>query len=359
MSKLSLSDFSYDFPPELVAQAPLANREASRLLVRDTQGQISHHSVSELDQILSPGTVLVINDTKVFPSRLFAKIETGARIEIFLLEKPTLTNGSFSSPCFVKPGRKVYLGSILNFEGGMQARLTFKPEKGTMDPFIIEFQTNKSLTEWLQQHAYVPLPPYIKRESALPWSKSSDTVRYQTVYAREEGSVAAPTAGLHFSSELFAKLRSRGIQLAPVTLHVGAGTFLPVKSDDITQHTMHKESYYVPSTSWKTIEDAKKQGNKVVAVGTTSFRCIESFLKTKKTDEWNETDLFVYPKDRNVAYNSTVFDGIITNFHQPCSTLFMLLSSLIGLDEAQATYKEAIEKRYRLFSYGDASLFWF
>ncbi len=357
---LSLQDFSYEVPPELVAQQALAKRDAARLLVYSQDRALVHASVSQLPQILAPKTVLVVNDTKVFAARIFGKLADGASIEVFLLEKPTEENDGFCAPCLLRPGRKVQEGSLIHFSEGRHASVSYKPQKGDPSPFRIRFSESRNFSSWLEANAFVPLPMYIKRERLLPWRNSADTERYQTVYAAHEGSVAAPTAGLHFTPQQLSALAAQEIQIAPVTLHVGAGTFLPVKTVDPSQHKMHKEKYCVPAATWTTLQSAKAQGHKVVAVGTTSFRCIESFLKMENQDaSWHETDLFIHPKSPDDIYRSELFDGIMTNFHQPCSTLFMLMSALLGLHETQAVYRAAIEQRYRLFSFGDSGLFWF
>ncbi len=357
---LSLSDFSYELDPELVAQSPLENRDQSKLLVRSWNGEFIHSKIEDLAAHLPPKTLLVFNDTKVFASRIFGTLPNGSSLEVFLLHKPE--EGCLQIPCFLKPARKVKEGSRIQLGESSYLTVLKKPEKGIIAPCILDFsQAPANFSEWIKEHAYVPLPMYIKRKTPIPWNQSEDSERYQTVYAREEGSVAAPTAGLHFTKKLLDSLTSKGIQSCAVTLHVSSGTFLPVKSETISEHPMHTERYMIPSETWTHITEAKNQGYKIIAVGTTSLRAVESFIISdqRKFDQWINTNLFIYPKTEMDIYRSQIFDGILTNFHQPCSTLFMLICSLIGLKQAQNLYKEAFSQRYRLFSYGDSSLLWF
>lgn len=361
---LSLKSFSYEFPQELVAQVPLEKRDQSKLLIRSTNSTFLHSKFENLSEHLGPKTLLVLNDTKVFASRLFGKLESGKTVEIFLLAKPGIQCEVEEVPCFVKPARKVEEGERIYLSEGSFLKVLRKPEKGNMDALLLDFSNAaKDLSNWLSENAYVPLPPYIKRENPLAWSQSEDSQRYQTVYANWEGSVAAPTAGLHFTKNVLERLAQKGIETCSITLHVSAGTFLPVKSEDINEHRMHKEKYYLSSASWAKIQEAKKSGHSIIAVGTTSFRTLESFLrngsKESDLDSWLETDLFIHPTLKTDRYRSEIFNGILTNFHQPCSTLFMLVCALIGFDEAHSLYKEAVSQKYRLFSYGDSSLLWF
>jgi S-adenosylmethionine:tRNA ribosyltransferase-isomerase len=361
---LSLADFSYSFPSELVAQHPLNPRDQSKLLLRSSEGNYIHSKVEEFSKHLNSKTLLVMNDTRVFASRLSGKLDSGYPIEVFLLRHPGSQCDLKNVPCFLKPGKKVKEGMKIYLDDQSFATILHKPLEGEMQPFLLDFSnTPKDFPTWLLDHGFVPLPPYIKREKTQVWKESKDSLTYQTVYAKHEGSVAAPTAGLHFTETLIEALLKKGIELCPITLHVSSGTFLPVKTEDISQHKMHEEYYFIPATSWEKIQKAKSTGQPILAVGTTSFRSIESFMKlsdkSSSLNTWMKTDLFIYPKNRSDRYRSEIFNGIMTNFHQPCSTLFMLVSALIGLDEAQNLYKEATDKEYRLFSYGDSSLLWF
>ena len=360
---LTLSDFDFEFPPHLVAHEPLSQRDESRVFVRKSCGSFQHSRMHMLPDLLEKESVLVLNDTKVFASRILAHQVSGRVVQIFLLSKPREKNGVFVASGLLKPARKVKEGEELELGSGAKVKIISKAPKGEMQACTLEISGTGEISGWLENHAYVPLPPYIKRSSVSPWNQSLDSGRYQTVYANEEGSVAAPTAGLHFSQDLFESLRKKKITICPVTLHVGAGTFLPVKTEDVHDHVMHSERYTLSEHSYRKILDAKRGGRKIIAVGTTSFRCVESFLRRANAcecfDTWMETDLFIFPRTREDRYRSQIFDGIITNFHQPRSTLFMLVSSLIGFDEAQRMYKEAVQAEYRLISYGDSSLLWF
>lgn len=323
---------------------------------------MKHSNMSQLAQELPTNSLLVFNNTKVFASRIIGKLSSGSSIEIFLNAKPGLQCGWNSVPCFLKPARKVSVETKIFLDKDFYVTVIKMPPKGIMDTATLDFSTApQNFMRWLTEHAFVPLPPYIKREKKEVWGSSNDSMRYQTIYGKNEGSVAAPTAGLHFTEQTLQNLKARGIETCEVTLHVGSGTFLPVRTENIADHRMHEESYYIPSVSWEKIQKAKQERRPIIAVGTTSLRCIESFLRdsSQTTDRWLKTDLFIYPKHEDDIYHSTIFDGILTNFHQPCSTLLMLISSLIGLSTARAVYEEAIAKKYRLFSYGDTSLLWF
>lgn len=361
---LSLADFTLQIPQELIAQQALAERDGARLLIHYPNQNPIHSKIRKLEEHLNQNTLLIMNDTQVFASRLMGHLTDGHAAEIFLLEKPSLIDQRILAPCLVRPSKKIHDLSLVEFSDGLKGQI-HKNTEGPNPTYRIEFleRDENTLALWLTKHAYVPLPPYIRREHKLPWEASDDRERYQTVYASRQGSVAAPTAGLHFSHALLEALKRKGIKIATVTLHVGGGTFLPVRTKDLSEHKMHKEKYSVPSRTWDDIITAKSLGHKIVAVGTTSFRCIESFIKKEEpknqTDRWFETDLFVYPKYKEDKYNSKFFNGIITNFHQPNSTLFMLICALIGFDEAHKLYREAIEQKYRFFSYGDSTLLWF
>ncbi len=362
--KLSLLDFNLQIPQELIAQQALAERDGARLLIHHSGQRPINCKIRDLTNLLTQDTLLIMNNTEVFASRLMGKLADGHPAEVFLLEKPCLINNRLIAPCLVRPSKKIHDLSLISFPDGMNGQI-YKNSDSSPPAYSVEFlkQDENTISTWLKTHAYVPLPPYIRREHKLPWNSSEDRDRYQTVYASQGGSVAAPTAGLHFSHTLLECLRQSGVKIATVTLHVGGGTFLPVRTNYLSQHKMHKEKYYVPSKTWEAIINAKKLSHKIVAVGTTSFRCIESFIAHEttesKTDKWLETDLFIYPQHKEDKYHSPIFDGILTNFHQPNSTLFMLICALIGFNEAHTLYKEAISQKYRFFSYGDSSLLWF
>ena len=339
---MKTSDFYYDLPEELIAQDPLENRSDSRLMVLDKEtGAVSHHVFREIVDYLNPGDCLVINDTKVIPARLIGEREgTGAKIEVLLLKRKT---GDVWET-LVKPGRKAKPGTRIQFGGGLLVGEVMDiVDEGNR---LIRFEYDGIFEEILDQLGEMPLPPYITH-------KLKDKNRYQTVYAKNDGSAAAPTAGLHFTEELLKKVGEKGVKIAHVTLHVGLGTFRPVKVDDVEQHHMHSEFYVVEEDQAKLINDTKKQGGRVISVGTTSCRTLESatgddgILRTGSG--W--TDIFIYP-----GYRFKMIDGLITNFHLPESTLLMLVSALAGKDRIMAAYEEAVKQRYRFFSFGDAML---
>lgn len=334
------SDFYYDLPKELIAQSPLADRSSSRLLhLSMKDGSIEHRHFTDILDYLEEGDCLVINDTKVIPARLYGhKEDTGAVIEILLLKRKE--NDIWE--CLVKPGKKAKPGAKIVFGNGiLKGEILDVVEEGNR---LIQFSYDGIFEEILDQLGEMPLPPYITQ-------KLEDKNRYQTVYAKNEGSAAAPTAGLHFTKELLERVREKGVQIAHVTLHVGLGTFRPVKVDDVEKHHMHTEFYVVEEDQAELINQTKKNGKRVIAVGTTSCRTLESatgedgVLYAKSG--W--TDIFIYP-----GYKFKMIDGLITNFHLPESTLLMLVSALAGKDKIMHAYEEAVEERYRFFSFGDA-----
>lgn len=337
---MKTSDFYYDLPKELIAQSPLADRSSSRLLhLSMKDGSIEHRHFTDILDYLKEGDCLVINDTKVIPARLYGhKEDTGALIEILLLKRKE--NDIWE--CLVKPGKKAKPGAKIIFgDGILKGEILEVVEEGNR---LIQFHYEGIFEEILDKLGEMPLPPYITQ-------KLEDKNRYQTVYAKHEGSAAAPTAGLHFTKELLERVKASGVQIAHVTLHVGLGTFRPVKVDDVEQHHMHSEFYVVEEDQAKIINDAKKNGKRVIAVGTTSCRTLESatgedgILQTKSG--W--TDIFIYP-----GYHFKMIDGLITNFHLPESTLLMLVSALAGKEKIMHAYEEAVKERYRFFSFGDA-----
>lgn len=339
---MKTSDFYFDLPQELIAQDPLEDRSSSRLLVlnKDT-GAIEHHIFKEITDYLNPGDCLVINDTKVIPARLYGnKIGTDAKIELLLLKRKE--NDIWET--LVKPGKKAKPGSKISFGGGLlTGEVLDVVEEGNR---LIRFTYNGIFEEILDVLGQMPLPPYITHQL-------KDKNRYQTVYAKHDGSAAAPTAGLHFTPELLAILKEKGVKIAHVTLHVGLGTFRPVKVEDVTQHHMHSEFYSIEESQAKLINDTKAAGGRIISVGTTSCRTLESASGengiVKARSGW--TDIFIYP-----GYRFKVLDCLITNFHLPESTLLMLVSALAGKEHILNAYETAVQERYRFFSFGDAML---
>lgn len=334
------SDFYFDLPEELIAQDPLTDRSSSRLLVLDKEsGRVEHHIFKDIIHYLEPGDCLVLNNTKVIPARLIGhKEDTGAAIEVLLLKH--LEDGTWET--LVKPGKKARPGARIVFgDGLLTAEVEDIMEEGNRK---IRFEYEGVFEEILDQLGEMPLPPYITH-------KLQDKNRYQTVYAKYEGSAAAPTAGLHFTPELLDALEKKGVKLAYVTLHVGLGTFRPVKEDNLLNHHMHTEYYQVSAEAAEMINSTKARGNRVICVGTTSCRTIESAADEKGhlEESSGDTSIFIYP-----GYQFKVLDGLITNFHLPESTLVMLVSALAGREHVLAAYEEAIKERYRFFSFGDA-----
>lgn len=338
--ELKKSDFYFELPQELIAQDPLEDRSSSRLLMLDKDtGAVSHHVFREIADYLRPGDCLVLNNTKVIPARLLGEREgTGAHVELLLLKR---REGDVWET-LVKPGKKCKPGTRLSFGGGLlRAEVLETVEEGNR---LIHFEYDGIWEEVLDRLGEMPLPPYITH-------KLQDKNRYQTVYAKYEGSAAAPTAGLHFTRELLEKIESKGVNIAYVTLHVGLGTFRPVKEDNVLNHHMHSEYYQVTEEAAKKINDAKKAGGRVICVGTTSCRTIESAADENGVVRpgSDNTEIFIYP-----GYRFKVLDALITNFHLPESTLVMLVSALAGRENVLNAYEEAIKERYRFFSFGDA-----
>ncbi|QBE98071.1 S-adenosylmethionine:tRNA ribosyltransferase-isomerase [Blautia producta] len=339
---MKTSDFYYNLPEELIAQDPLADRSASRLLHLDREtGEIQHTDFKHITRYLNPGDCLVINDTKVIPARLYgSKVGTDAGIEILLLKR----KGDNVWETLVKPGKKAKPGTVISFgDGLLTGEVIDVVEEGNR---LIRFHYEGIFEEILDKLGEMPLPPYITH-------KLEDKNRYQTVYAKNEGSAAAPTAGLHFTEELLEEIRQMGVKIAHVTLHVGLGTFRPVKVDDVEKHHMHSEFYVVEEDQAKLINDTKKNGGRIISVGTTSCRTLESAAdedgNLQAKSGW--TEIFIYP-----GYQFKIIDGLITNFHLPESTLLMLVSALAGKENIMKAYEEAVRERYRFFSFGDAML---
>ncbi len=340
MKELLKSDFYFDLPKELIAQDPLEDRSSSRLLVLDKKtGEVSHHVFREIVDFLNPGDCLVLNNTKVIPARLLGvREETGAHVELLLLKRRE--NDVWET--LVKPGKKCRPGTRLSFgDGLLKAEILETVEEGNR---LVKFTYDGIFEEVLDRLGEMPLPPYITH-------KLKDKNRYQTVYAKYEGSAAAPTAGLHFTEELLGQIADKGVEIAYVTLHVGLGTFRPVKEENVLDHHMHSEYYQVTPEAAEKINKAKREGKRVICVGTTSCRTIESaadengILKPGCAN----TEIFIYP-----GYRFKILDALITNFHLPESTLVMLVSALAGRENVLAAYEQAIAEKYRFFSFGDA-----
>ena len=337
---MKTSDFYFDLPQELIAQDPLEDRSSSRLLVLDREsGKTQHRVFRDIIEYLNPGDCLVVNNTKVIPARLYgSKIGTDAKIEVLLLKRRE--NNVWET--LVKPGKKCRVGARISFgEGLLIGEVIDVVDEGNR---LIHFEYEGIFEEILDKLGQMPLPPYIHHQL-------KDKNRYQTVYAKHDGSAAAPTAGLHFTPELLEEIKKKGAHIAHVTLHVGLGTFRPVKVEDVTDHHMHSEFYIVEPEQAELINRVKKEGGKIVAVGTTSCRTLESATDEsgilKAGSGW--TEIFIYP-----GYQFKMIDRLITNFHLPESTLMMLVSALAGKDKIMAAYEEAVKERYRFFSFGDA-----
>lgn len=342
MDKMKLSDYYYDLPEELIAQDPLEKRDSSRLMILNRKEKTVEHKIfQDVIDFLEPNDCLVINNTRVIPARLLGQKElTGGKIEIFLLKN--LGNDTWE--VLTKPGRKAIPGASFVFgDGALKATVLEIHDDGNR---VVKFDYEGVFEAVLDKVGTVPLPPYIH-------NKLKDAERYQTVYSKWNGSSAAPTAGLHFTPELLDAIRQKGVSIAEVTLHVGLGTFRPVKEENILEHKMHSEYYKITQETCDKINNAKKNGGRVIAVGTTSCRVLESVAKDNGEifPEEGNTEIFIYP-----GYKFKILDGLITNFHLPESTLIMLVSAFAGYDFTMKAYKKAVEERYRFFSFGDAML---
>ena len=332
-------DFWYELPDELIAQTPLEKRDTSRLLVMDRNtGEVKHQHFYDIIDYLNPGDCLVMNDSRVLPARLLGHRPSGGAVELLLLRDL----GDKSWECLAKPGRKLQAGQEIIFGNGeLTATVTSVLDDGNR---IVQFHYEGIFLEVLEQLGKMPLPPYIKAEL-------QDQERYQTVYSKNVGSAAAPTAGLHFTNELLERIREKGVKTAFVTLHVGLGTFRPVKAEEITEHHMHSELCMIGADTAQILNETRKDGGRIICVGTTSCRTLESLVNEdgsfEEKSKW--TEIFIYP-----VYTFKAMDGLITNFHLPESTLVMLVSAFAGRDHVLAAYKEAVEERYRFFSFGDA-----
>ncbi len=334
------SEFYYELPQELIAQTPVEPRTSSRLLVMDKVNNSIKDSVfSDLIDYLKPGDCLIMNNTRVLPARIFGtRRDTGSVVEFVLLKEM----GHKVWECLAGPGKKAKIGKVFDFGDELSSEVIDVTEDGNR---IVEFKCDGVFYDVLDRVGQMPLPPYITE-------KLDDKERYQTVYSKELGSAAAPTAGLHFTKEYMQKIREKGVNIGFVTLHVGLGTFRPVKVDDISDHKMHSEHYYIPQETADLINETKKNGGRVICVGTTSCRTLESAARNGEITECSDdTDIFIYP-----GYKFKIMDGIITNFHLPESTLIMLVSAFAGYDLTMSAYRHAVEQKYRFFSFGDAML---
>jgi S-adenosylmethionine:tRNA ribosyltransferase-isomerase len=336
--KLTTSDFTFDLPESQIAQTPIVNREQSKLMILDKNKEtIEHKKFYNILEYLNEGDCLVMNNSRVLPARMFGTKTTGAVIEILLLKRQTLDRWE----CLVKPGKRAKPGTVINFSDKLQGEVIEDLEDGVK---ILEFKYEGVFESIIEELGEMPLPPYIKE-------KLEDQERYQTVYAEVSGSAAAPTAGLHFTEDLMEKIKEKGVTIAYVTLHVGLGTFRPVKVDDINEHIMHSEYYELNEYNADIIKSARKKGGKVISVGTTSTRTLESICKKlgKLNMDSGWTEIFIYP-----GYEFKAVDALITNFHLPESTLLMLVSAFSDREYILKAYKEAVDNDYRFFSFGDA-----
>lgn len=338
---MNTSDFYYDLPEELIAQTPAEPRDSSRLLVYHRRdGAVEHKIFRDVIDFLNPGDALVVNDTRVIPARLYGKKQsTGREVEFLLLNQ--LSKDTWE--VIMRPGKKLRIGDRVEFAEDLQAEILEKKEDGVTS---VKFYFEGLFEPLLERYGNMPLPPYITQ-------RLEDRQRYQTVYAKENGSAAAPTAGLHFTPELMEKIRQKGVDIIPVLLHVGLGTFRPVKVDNVENHKMHSEYYSISADSARRINETRRRGGRIIAVGTTSVRTLESVADEDGSikEQSGNTEIFIYP-----GYRFKCVDALITNFHLPESTLLMLISAFMGKEQALDLYRLAVQERYRFFSFGDAML---
>lgn len=335
-------DFDYVLPAELIAQTPADRRDASRLMVLDREaGTIDETGFARITDLFSPGDLLVLNDTRVLPARLFGRKESGGRVEVFLLRRMAGLDEVWS--CLIKSSKKPQPGSFLTLPADMKAQVL---ERADDETWLVTFGRKEGFSQWLEEQGRMPLPPYIRREAVV-----DDESRYQTVFARNVGAVAAPTAGLHFTEQLLQEIQKRGVEIAYLTLHVGLGTFLPVRVEEVSEHRMHREFYTIPPETAAAIAARKAGQGRVVALGTTTTRALEHAADSAGSVRVGdgEADIFIHSD-----YRFKVIDALITNFHLPCSTLLLLVSAFAGKDFLFRAYAEAIRKKFRFFSYGDA-----
>ncbi len=350
----SLASYHYDLPEENIAQQPVAKRDSSRLLVLDrVRNNLGHQEFPHILELLAPGDILVVNDTKVFPARVLGKKETGGKVELLILEYPQAGTEEHGDDGWsavqviglVKSSKRPKVGSRLLFGDDLAGQVVSLREDGKV---MVKLLYRGDLAELLEHHGQMPLPPYIKREEG---ETAEDRMRYQTVFARQAGAVAAPTAGLHFTPELLDAIRQKGVEIASVTLHVGYGTFAPVREEDIREHDIHSEFLAVSAETATAVNEARKRGGRVWAVGTTSVRALEFASQEGGEVQAKDgfCDLYIYP-----GYSFKVVDNLITNFHLPGSSLMFLVSALAGREQILAAYEEAVKEGYRFYSYGDA-----
>lgn len=337
---MRLSDFDYELPPELIAQHPASRRDASRLLTLDrASGAVAETTIASIAGAFRAGDLLILNDTRVIPARLKGRKESGGAVEVFLVRRVPGTAERWS--CLIKASRSPGEGTRIRLPGGVVATVVSRED----GEWQVLFEGTADFMSWVEGAGSMPLPPYIKRQP-----EGEDLERYQTVFAREKGAVAAPTAGLHFTPELLDEIRSRGVEIAPLTLHVGLGTFMPVRVEELSEHTMHRERYLIPEETAAAIRRTKEAGGRVIALGTTSLRALEHAAASGELVAGErEADIFILP-----GYRFRVVDALITNFHLPKSTLFMLVCAFAGKETMLEAYREAVRRRFRFFSYGDA-----
>lgn len=371
---LTLNDFNYSLPEELIAQHPLPDRDGAKLLVWQN-GEINHQHIRDLDQAVPSGSLFIVNDSKVIASRIRFHLPTGGSAEILLLEPVASATapdkGGEEWFALGRPMRKFRKGICYDVGNGLEITIVGMPEglsaKGPSPLVVRVSKQGPDFLDWLSRHGEMPLPPYIERRNAESSTATEDKLRYQTIYAGAQGSVAAPTAGLHFTKFVMNKLKEKNCTFAKVTLHVGAGTFLPVKTKDISQHEMHEERFLVPAATLAAIEQAKAEHRPVIVVGTTTLRSLEGLNRIALEqnselkalgDQWHRTKIFIRPEFSNSRFTPWAADALMTNFHQPESTLLMLVSALAGYENMRTIYQTAIANKYRFFSYGDSSLLW-
>ena len=343
---MRLEEYDYELPADLIAQIPATERASARLMtVERSSGSIGETVFGSIATLLNPGDLLVVNDTRVIPARLMGHKESGGRVEVFLVRR--LPEAGEHWHCLLRASKPPKPGSRLLLDEGMTASVE---ERGEGECWKVAFSPEEGFATWLERYGSMPLPPYIRRAA-----DEHDRERYQTVFARERGAVAAPTAGLHMTPELLAALVARGVEIAPLTLHVGLGTFMPVRVENLEEHRMHREEYFIPEATAAAIAQRKQQGGRVIALGTTTTRALEHAANTSGTvrSGAGEADIFICP-----GYDFKVVDALITNFHLPKSTLLMLVSAFAGKGLLFRAYEEAVRRRFRFYSYGDAMMIW-